>query len=183
MIIFDLDGTLADCNHRKKWVMRPRGSKHVFTDSIPRGNGCILIGDIIQSDGKKFVPKWKEFFEACDKDIPIYPTIELFKLLGEDKEIQIWSGRCESVRHKTEIWLWDHCGCGFDSTLTYPQILKMRPLGDYTPDDQLKERWLDEAIAQGENIEYVFDDRPKVVRMWKRRGIFVFNCYQRDEEF
>jgi len=97
--------------------------------------------------------------------------------------VQIWSGRCESVRHKTELWLWDHAGCGFDSTLTYPQILKMRPIGDNTPDDQLKERWMDEAIAEGKTIDFVFDDRPKVIRMWRRRGIFVFNCCQHDEEF
>jgi len=59
----------------------------------------------------------------------------------------------------------------------------MRPVGDSTPDDILKERWLDEAIANGKTIDMVFDDRPKVVRMWQRRGIFVFNCCQHNEEF
>jgi len=186
MIIFDLDGTLADCNHRKKWVMRPRGSKHVCTDSIPHGNGCILIGDIIQSDGKKFVPDWKLFYSLCDLDLPIEPVIEMWnnyeiEIACGRADIMIWSGRCESVRDKTLAWLnMNVFGLGLE---WFDSILKMRPLGDYTPDDQLKERWLDEAIAQGKNIEFVFDDRPKVVRMWKRRGIFVFNCYQRDEEF
>ncbi len=41
----------------------------------------------------------------------------------------------------------------------------------------------DEAIAQGKTIDFVFDDRPKVIRMWRRRGIFVFNCCQHDREF
>lgn len=181
MIIFDLDGTLADCNHRKKWVMRPRGSKHVFTDSIPHGNGCILTGDIIKEDGTKFVPNWDLFFELCDLDLPIEPTIKVINLMyGHDyydkqEDVHIWSGRSEAVRGKTEYWLSKHG--------IYYNELKMRPIGDYTPDDQLKERWLDEAIVNGKKIEFVFDDRPKVVRMWKRRGIFVFNCYQRDEEF
>jgi hypothetical protein len=29
----------------------------------------------------------------------------------------------------------------------------------------------------------VFDDRPKVVRMWRETGLFVFNCAQHDKEF
>ena len=67
--------------------------------------------------------------------------------------------------------------------LYWDRRLKMRPIGDSTPDDVLKERWLDEALAQGKNIDFVFDDRPKVIRMWRRRGIFVFNCAQHDKEF
>jgi hypothetical protein len=59
----------------------------------------------------------------------------------------------------------------------------MRPIGDHTPDDELKERWLKEALAEGKTIEYVFDDRPKVVRVWRKHGIFVFNCCQHEEEF
>ena len=133
--------------------------------------------------GKPWKPDWKSFYEACDQDKPIEPVVSTMRRLSQHENVQIWSGRCESVRHKTELWLWDHAGCGFDSTLTYPQILKMRPIGDNTPDDQLKERWMDEAIAEGKTIDFVFDDRPKVIRMWRRRGIFVFNCCQHDEEF
>lgn len=60
----------------------------------------------------------------------------------------------------------------------------MRPIGDNTPDDQLKERWLDEHIVgSGKQIDFVFDDRPKVVRMWRRRGIFVFDVNQSGKEF
>lgn len=71
----------------------------------------------------------------------------------------------------------------------------MRPIGDNTPDEILKERWLNERCADlitaimedripiKHDIEFVFDDRPKVVRMWRRRGVFVFNCAQHDGEF
>ena len=184
MIIFDLDGTLADCNHRKHLVMRPRGSKHVITDSIPHGNGCILTGDYILEDGKKWVPRWQEFFELCEYDLPIKPTIDILQeLLFSDRQLVIWSGRCESVRDKTNQWLHKHLYKCFESKYWGNIDLRMRPIGDYTPDDQLKERWLDEELAQGCEIEFVFDDRPKVVKMWRRRRIFVFNCYQRDEEF
>ncbi len=62
-------------------------------------------------------------------------------------------------------------------------MIKMRPIGDSTPDDVLKERWLDEALAEGKQIDFVVDDRPKVVRMWRRRGVFVFDVNQSGKEF
>lgn len=149
MIIFDLDGTLADCEHRRHYVQ-----------------------------GKK--QNWKAFHEECIYDSPILPVIKVLdNFIVLDCEIQIWSGRCESVRSQTEEWLAMHV----IENDKYPIKLKMRPVRDYTPDDQLKEQWLDEALSQGKEVACVFDDRPKVVRMWKRRGIFVFNCYQDEKEF
>lgn len=199
MIIFDLDGTLADCEHRRHFVDPSKNYKYRYWFHGAE-HPSKKKGDWYNSETEKadFKPDWKAFYEACDKDEPIESTLEVFKLLAAENEVQIWSGRCESVRFKTELWLWDHAGCGFDSTLTYPQILKMRPIGDSTPDDVLKEKWLDEIIEENKKkcllrwddhtkccseIEYVFDDRPKVVRMYRRRGIFVFNCLQHDEEF
>jgi hypothetical protein len=32
-------------------------------------------------------------------------------------------------------------------------------------------------------IDSVFDSDPESIKMWRRRGIFVFNCAQHDEEF
>ena len=94
----------------------------------------------------------------------------------EESNVQIGSGRSEEVYQKTIDWLFANQMKGFT-------CLKMRPIGDYTPDDQLKERWLDEALAKGEKIQFVVDDRPKVIRMWRRRGIFVFDVNQSGEEF
>lgn len=162
MIIFDLDGTLANCDHRRHFVERSEK------------------------------PDWRAFFEACDKDTPIEPTVLMWNnqiSLGLMGVHQIWSGRCESTRQKTEKWLQDHLLC-FKSTQ-----LKMRPIGDYTPDHILKEQWLNErcsdlmeARIEGRmptkhDIQFVFDDRPKVVNMWRRRGLFVFDCNQSGEEF
>lgn len=176
MIIFDLDGTLADCEHRRHFV-----EKNVYCDhwhKIP--NHPIQMCDPCKIRFKNWKPDWKSFYEACDKDIPIEPVIEIWNdqiSLGSMGDHLIWSGRCESVRDKTEKWLSDNLLC-FD-----PKQLKMRPIGDSTPDDVLKEKWLDEYISKGQEIKFVFDDRPKVIRMWRRRGIFVFNCCQHDEEF
>lgn len=182
MIIFDLDGTLANCDHRISFVDPTKSVNHLLQGYDGNGKMIEEAGvycNII--DGKRFKPKWKSFYEACDKDDPIDSTIEIIRRLRYSNwevyayEVNIWSGRCESVREKTENWL-------RENEIFYNK-LKMRPIKDNTPDDVLKERWLDEAIKEGKTIDFVFDDRPKVIRMWRRRGIFVFNCCQHDEEF
>lgn len=180
MIIFDLDGTLADCEHRRHFVDNTKNYCRDCTtwvllepiDHLP----CPCCGKC----PTKFKPDWKAFYEACDKDTPIEPVIDIWNdqiSLGAMHDNQIWSGRCESVRDKTQAWLDRHILC------VEPTQLKMRPIGDNTPDEELKERWLDEALAQGKTIDFVFDHRPKVVRMWRRRGIFVFDVNQSGKEF
>lgn len=162
MIIFDLDGTLADCEHRRHFVDPEKL--------------------------KDWKPDYKSFFEACDKDAPINPTINILKSFLDSSctegctsdifDIQIWSGRSEWVREKTKKWIRDHITPHWQVP-----ILKMRPIGNTEPDEVLKERWLEESISKGKTIQFVFDNRPKVIRMWRSRGIFVFNCCQHDGEF
>lgn len=177
MIIFDLDGTLADCEHRRHFV-DPEKNINYLQQEIGKYFHILT--------GEKWQPDWKSFYEACNEDKPIDATITMIRgLFGwdyydKDNDVQIWSGRCESVRMKTELWLSLH-GISYKN-------LKMRPEGDNTPDDVLKEIWLDELCEETKwgrkhPIEFVVDDRPKVVRMWRRRGIFVFDVNQSGKEF
>lgn len=180
MIIFDLDGTLADCEHRQHFVDPSKNSAYMkLSEGWFHKNEMLLS---FPPQRKKFQPDWQAFYEACDQDKPIEPVIKM--LLKCDQPYEIWSGRCESVREKTEAWIMKHIGL---ARFEMPEI-KMRPIGDSTPDDVLKEKWLDEYISDMGNqwnhdIQFVFDDRPKVIRMWRRRGIFVFNCCQHNNEF
>ena len=191
MIIFDLDGTLADCEHRRHFVdVHKAVEKGIAYEDIDFNIGGIQSnGFFLENDrDRRWKPDWTAFFEACDKDTPIEPVLSIFSKLwiGDfPKHVEIWSGRCESVKEKTFEWLCENWFINlFDhEKLILKSILKMRPIGDYTPDDELKEKWLDEAIAQGKTIEAAFDDRPKVVRMWRRRGIFVFDVNQTGAEF
>lgn len=194
MIIFDLDGTLADCQHRRHFVdplsSRPHGEDYSLSLYSPDLNMYYYNlyangkrGFFYHKTNKRWEPDWKSFYEACDQDEVILPIYFIFLSLKEkfgiEHPIQIWSGRCESVKDKTIHWLQKH----FSRDIYWVKHLKMRPIGDSTPDDELKERWLDETIIEGKNIDFVFDDRPKVIKMWRRRGVFVFNCAQYDEEF
>jgi len=185
MIIFDLDGTLALIDHRRYFVDPQEDHPDYFRnpcESCKDGSHHKIDPQIHKVNGKPWKPDWDAFFEACDKDEPNKPICEVFLAMNYEpykREIEIWSGRSESVREKTVKWIEDNIP-EFERSTYINRILKMRPLGDYTPDDQLKEKWLDEVIAQGKTVQMVFDDRQKVVDMWRRRGITCLQVAQGD---
>ena len=190
MIIFDLDGTLANIDHRRHFVQAPEDHCAKCYEYLMKK--CPKDPEFTCECGRQpclWKMDWHAFHEACDKDTVISPTrclLDFIAMKGYAHTLEIWSGRCESVREKTQEWL-KQKSFAF-ACHPFEIKLRIRPIGDYTPDDQLKERWLDELYEQTKwgsrhPVEFVFDDRPKVVRMWRRRGIFVFNCCQHDQEF
>lgn len=188
MIIFDLDGTLADCEHRRHFV-DPSKNPHLMQDiysSYADGRWWDTEHYEKHHTAIEWKPNWQAFYEACDKDKPIESTINLLNILiRDDHEIRIWSARCESVRDKTISWLKQQLDI---DAWFYRDCLKMRPIGDNTPDEVLKEKWLEETYEETQGgrrtpIQFVFDARPKVMRMWRTHGIFVFNCCQHENEF
>lgn len=188
MIIFDLDGTIADCEHRKYFIDAEAAGDRIR--KIIDKNGDYSYKKYTGEDWK---PDWKSFYEACVQDEPINEFCDTFRVLCGQYAVEIWTGRCESVREKTEKWLNENLP-GFSHIK-----LKMRPVGDHTPGYQLKEKWLDEYTSliypninpnDPNGTEYirkgpilmVFEGDTKVIKMWRRRGIFVFDCSQITEE-
>jgi hypothetical protein len=110
---------------------------------------------------------WKTFFdpENIKLDLPNAPVITAFKAFAEQGfKMVILSGRDSISRAETRQWLKDND--------IHPDILWMRPQGSFTPDDVLKRTWLDELGA--DNVFCVFDDRDKVVQMWRNNGLTCF---------
>jgi hydroxymethylpyrimidine pyrophosphatase-like HAD family hydrolase len=60
-----------------------------------------------------------------------------------------------------------------DGGIDFEQIY-MRSDSDYTPDDELKSRFLDRMIEDGYFPTMAFDDRQRVVDMFRSRGLTVF---------
>lgn len=183
MIIFDLDGTLANSDHRKHLVdpNYPHPDYHRKPCEICIGHAPHSMDlQYHNVTGKKWHPDYEAFDEACDKDASIKATLDILDcLIINDELIEIWSGRSEKVKEKTRIWFMEN-----GITVSGNIKMRMRPIGNNQPDEILKEMWLHDAILiEKKTIEYVFDDCPKVIRMWRRLGIFVFNCCQHDEEF
>lgn len=170
-VVVDVDGTLADCEHRK----------HHIAGRCNSGLNCPEIKTTLDEHGKKvccycggkaFVPKdWPSFFTACDKDTPIQPIIELVRDLSRQFDILIVSGRAiDFCGRKTEDWLDQHLTGQIHGRYRPPYThLFMRDSNDKRPDTETKQDILD--LLPKERIRYVLDDRDAVVQMWRRNGL------------
>lgn len=120
-----------------------------------------------RAKGKK--QDWAAFHAACVDDLPNAPVIETMRRLWAEAEVRIFSGRSDEVREQTEAWLAKHrCYPGRAS-------LTMRAAGDFTPDDVLKRRWYEALPAfDRRRLVAVFDDRDRVVAMWRALGVTCF---------
>ena len=106
---------------------------------------------------------WSAFNAACVDDPPKPEIVEIYDTLIGDTEnrVEIWTGRDIAQRDNTFEWL-------FRNNISSPDRLRMRPVGDYTPDDKLKAKWATDERAV---IDLVFEDRNRVVKMWRDLGI------------
>lgn len=85
--VFDLDGTLANCDHRLH---------HINTKDVK--------------------PDWRAFFAACKDDEPIAPMLDLYLSLRSVWASRIiLSGRSDECREATEKWLIRTAGVQFDA--------------------------------------------------------------------
>lgn len=133
-VVFDLDGTLADIEHRRHFV----------------------------ADDREDGPDWDAFFGACFDDTPKHEVISaLTAMLAAGHRVEIWSGRSDAVAIPTLQWLAQH---GVDMNKVG---IRMRQRYDYTPDEALKRSW----IYHYGRPDIVFDDRDKVVAMWREEGV------------
>lgn len=115
--------------------------------------------------GKK---DWESFFAGCVADIPNAPVVAAFNAHREaGHAVEIWSARSDIVRHETEAWL--EMAAGIDSAY----LTRMRSAGDNTPDVVLKRYWLNQ-LHESERPDVVYDDRQRVVDMWREEGIACF---------
>lgn len=135
IIVFDIDGTIADLNHRVHHV-----------------------------NGK--YKDWNAFNSGLHLDEPIDEMIEINNQLYASRfPIFLCSGRSEDQRKVTEEWL-------STNGVSYEKLF-MRPSGDYRPDHIIKEEMLKQWQADGYQPFIIFDDRPTVVEMWRKNGLYV----------
>jgi predicted kinase len=92
--------------------------------------------------------------------------------IAHDPAIIFVSGRDESGRADTETWLKEYFGSYY--------ALYMRPHGDNRPDDVVKYELFDRHIRGSFNVTGVFDDRNRVVKMWREIGLTVFQVAEGD---
>ncbi|MAV30914.1 MAG: hypothetical protein CL866_09005 [Cycloclasticus sp.] len=127
---------------------------------------------IYPKNGSK--PDWNSFFLACIDDTPnmaVIHSIEAFKKSGY--KIHIMSARGMIAHKETVDWL-------SKFSITYDE-LTMRNIGCYKPDEELKQYWIEKLYPNyQEDILCVFDDRDKVVNMWRSLGLTCFQVAEGD---
>lgn len=146
LVCFDIDGTLANIEHRLDYVR-----------SKPKN--------------------WKAFDAGIPNDKVNLPVADVFWALRDRATIILASGRNERSRKLTIEWLKRN---GFGS---YAKLY-MRKEDDYRNDSIVKDEIIDQIIEDyGQKPDMWFDDRPRVVKAVRDRGIFVFDVYQGEEDF
>lgn len=146
--IFDLDGTLANAEHRVHLIQGPK------------------------KDWKAFFAAAKD-----DTPIDsVIRTMQTLHQSGA--EIWVWTGRSDEVREDTAAWLLKYCqfnANSFFSNLCSPERFMMRKAGDYRPDHVIKAEWLSMLDPPVYNrLTAVFEDRDRVVEMWRAAGVTCF---------
>ena len=154
-IVFDLDGTLTHTEHRHHILEEKHASESA---------------------------KWDAYFDACDKDTPNSEVMALLdSLLSElslgsyrqRHRIEIWTGRSERTREKTEKWLDTYLqNCRHCAGLK----ICMRAEGDLRDDRVIKGEW----IKFYGKPDLVFDDRNKMVQWWREQGITCLQVKESD---
>jgi trehalose-6-phosphatase len=117
---------------------------------------------------------WDVFFapENIQLDEPNIPVIKMLKALTNDYCIVIFSGRDDISAEETINWL-NYYGI-------FPDMIKMRRHGSFVPDDKLKKLWLDDLRKNDYQVICAYDDRDKVVKMWRDNGVPCFQVAEGD---
>jgi acid phosphatase class B len=117
---------------------------------------------------------WTNFYASCDKDIPNTSLLTIMDMLRKaGADVWIFTGRSEESWDKTVSWLVDNSSFLRHELET---VLQMRRIGNNTPDHKLKKEWYhDMLIDDRERLIAVFEDRQRVVEMWRSLGITCFS--------
>lgn len=154
-VVFDVDGTLANIEHRRHFVASKPKNWKAFSkgmkDDLPNH-------DII----------WL-----------------MHLMFMNDVRILIASGRSDEDRQTTVEWLAKHNIVDLNSSWSMSDFtedgavydkLYMRKEGDYRADDIVKSEILDQMREDGYEPFMAVDDRSKVVAMWRERGLRCLQC-------
>jgi phosphoserine phosphatase len=145
LYIFDLDGTLANAEHR---------IHHIDGD-------------------KKDWPAF--FAACVDDSPIAAGIATMMALQRGGAECWIWTGRSDVVRKETNAWLARHGVMSHTVWRRFgrsPERFLMRKAGDYRPDHVIKYEWLADLEPPERNrLTAVFEDRARVVQMWREAGV------------
>lgn len=118
-------------------------------------------------------PDWNAFHAECHLDPVNEPVAELLRqLVQRNWTIVLCTGRPWRYAEATRGWM-NRQG------LVYHNLM-MREDDDKQSDVELKRRMLAGLRDLGHDVRMVFEDRQRVVDMWREEGVFCFQCAKGD---
>lgn len=115
--------------------------------------------------------------DKCDMDILNIPLAKILEGMTYLYRVIIFvSGREDRYWNKTENWIRNNLRFLDSSNADYK--LFMRKTGDNRADEIIKREIYHQEIEPRYKVLCVFDDRPKVRRMWIDEDLFVFSTNQ-----
>ncbi len=152
-IIIDLDGTIANLDHRLHHIQKTPKDYDAFNaamgEDTPIQDTLWLIDLLITAHYEQ-----------------------------EDFVFFICTGRPEDYRNVTKEWLQEHA-MRLDNIV---HEMLMRPSKDFRKDSIIKDEMRQIIEGWGFNIRITLDDRQQVVDMWRGKGITCLQVDQWDEE-
>lgn len=134
---------------------------------IARGNAiiCDIDGTLAHMQNRGAFDEDKYSTDLVD-----FPMLHILDALQDEYFIYLVSGRqgTDVGRSNTEKWLRAYA-------VPYDALL-MREAGDTRKDNIVKREIYERDIAPNHEVEFVFDDRPQVIRMYRELGLKVFDC-------
>ena len=159
-VFVDIDGTVADLTHRRKYLQGGAKNWPAFERAIPQDTPIQWVIDAVR------------------------------RLYDAGWTVVMMSGRGEQSKEATVAWLEKHGvpyhaiymrrRWEFEPDGSIKLTRKGKKLGDFRRDDIVKEELLGFAREAGYDPDVVFDDRDQVVAMWRRLGIPVVQVAEGD---
>lgn len=140
----------------------------------PRAIIVDIDGTVADMDKKNPLARGPYDWDRVGEDLPVETIISLVHIFNiQGYKIVFVSGRMEQARKATTQWLVRHTG------LTGVPLF-MRDDGDMRSDTVVKRELYDNHIEPYYHVDYVLDDRNKVVAMWRGLGLSVLQVADGD---
>lgn len=150
-VIVDIDGTLANADHRMPLVLEP--------EAYPGARQAL------RADAD-----WDRFWSLLAEDGPELGVIALTNAMhAAGHRVLLFTARPERFRAVTEAWLRRHGVCY--------HALHMRPVEDAERHDlDVKRDMFARAVGDPKRVLFVVEDRQAVVDMWRTLGLKCLQC-------
>lgn len=139
-----------------------RFEPYVYTEGLP---SCIIVdidGTLAHMDGKRSPYDPSKYH--LDRFDEVIGRLSFWYSSAEQIDVIVLSGRDETYRDVTARWL-------RFGKFNFYKALYMRPAGDTRNDAIVKNELFEEHIAGKYNVDFILDDRDRVVQMWRSKGL------------